>query len=141
MERLARFVFGTTTFDATISARAWTPRDATVGGSRTAASGVPASYIVRRDALLDFRLRFWETEWPTVLNLVSYGQGKQALTWYPDLDDLDVSFSVYLEAPAPGEAFAPERDPDFPRTFELPMTLRGVGAAVPWADYFVLSGA
>lgn len=141
MERRARFVFGSTTFDATISARAWTPQDSTVGGSKTAASGVPASYIVRRDSLLAFGLRFWEEEWPEVLNLVTWGQSKQTLTWYPDLDDLATSFAVYLEAPAPGEAWSPERSQDFPRTFELTLTLRGAGATIPWANYFLLSGA
>ena len=139
MQRRSIFDFGTSTLEATISARAWIPIDLTVGGSRTAASGVPASYIVRRDAMLELGLRFWESEWASVLNLVAWGQTRQAITWFPDALDLLTSFEVYLEAPLAGERWAPQRDSNFPRTFEVSLTLRGVGAAVPWLAYFELS--
>lgn len=139
MERRSRFVYGTEEFVATISVRPWTPVDATLGGMRVAASGVPAGYVVRRDSLIDVTVRFWEGEWTALRNLLIWGQSQQVIDWYPDADDTSTTWPVYLEAPAVGDRIAPERDGEFPRVFELPLSLRGVGTAVPWISYFQLS--
>jgi hypothetical protein len=119
-----------------LPARPWTPADETLGGRRVAGSGVPATYIVRRDALLDLTLRLLEAEWDDLLALVTFGQTGGQITWYPDVDDAPgTSFTVYLEAPAPGMRWAPTRLADYPRALEQALTLRGVASA-PWQAYF-----
>lgn len=130
-----RFVYGSSQFIPTYPARAWNPSDEPIGGARISAAGVPASYIVRRDALLELTLRFTEAEWPTVRALVAFGQSGQEIAWYPDAAEV-TSFSVYLHAPAAGERWGPTRSADFPRVFELTLTLRGVDDAVPWVAFF-----
>lgn len=131
----SRFEYGGLTFETTLPARPWTPIDDTVGGSRVAAAGIPAAYIVRRDALLDLPLRVLETEWPALANLVAFGQSAQPFLWFPETL-LTESFTVYLENPKPGERWSPTRSSEYPRMLEMTLTLRGVGAAVPWREYF-----
>jgi len=135
MPRRPRFDFGGATFEATIPARAWTPGDETIGGSRTSAAGVPASYVVRRDRLLDVTLRFLESEWEDVRDLVEFGQSAELFTWYPDANDLAQSAEVYLISPKPGEKWAPVRSADYPRAMELTITLRCPTAPL-WLPYF-----
>lgn len=133
---LPRFVHSGGSWTALYPCRPWTPADNTVGGRRVAASGLPASYIVRRDALLELTLRFHEDEWADVLAVVAAGQADEALTWYPDLEDQPgVSYAVYLEEPAAGTRWAPLRDQQYPRIFEGTLVLRGVSAA-PWTPFF-----
>lgn len=139
MERRSRFTYGAQTFETTISVNAWTPTDRTVGGSRIAASGTPAAYVVRRDAMLEMTLRFWESEWIAVANLIAWGQSAQPITWAPDADDPGTTVDVYLDAPAPGDSFSPERVSGFPRVMELALMLRGKDGAVPWTPFFLLS--
>lgn len=114
--------------------RPWTPIDASIGGSRTAAAGVPAGYVVRRDALLELTLRLDEDEWVELVNLIDYGQQGEAFLWTPDTAELGTNYPVYLEEPTPGGRFAPQRT-DFPRVLEAAITLRGVDLP-PWPDYF-----
>jgi hypothetical protein len=136
MDRRARFEYGGTgAFECLISARPWNPIDDSVGGSRTSATGVPASYTVRRDALVEVNLRFWESEWADFLNLLIYGQTGASFTWFPDADEL-ASYTVYLETPKTGERFSPTRSGEFPRVFEASILLRGAGIAIPWQAYF-----
>lgn len=139
MERRSRFTFGAQSFEATISAAAWVPADRTVGGARIAASGVPASYVVRRDALLTLTLRIWESEWVAVANLIVWGQSAQTITWAPDATAPATTYAVYLDSPAPGETFAPTRSADFPRVYEVTITVRGASGAVPWPLYFEMA--
>ena len=134
LPRRVRFVFGASDFSTNLPARAWVPADETVGGARIAASGVPATYIVRRDDLLTLVLRFEESEWEDVRDLVVFGQSGQTLRWFPDADDA-ANVPVYLQTPAPGERWAPTRDGQYPRVFEVTLTLRAAGTA-PWLPYF-----
>jgi hypothetical protein len=96
---------------------------------------VPASYVVRRDALLEVTLRVWELEWGSLLNLITWGQLAESFLFYPDADET-TSWEVYLEAPLAGVRFAPVRDGNFPRVFLATLTLRGAGIVVPWQAYF-----
>lgn len=139
MERRSRFTFGAQTFETTISVKSWTPSDRTVGGARIAASGTPASYVVRRDALLEITIRFYESEWASVANLVAWGQGSNVITWAPEASDPGTTVDVYLDAPTAGDTFTPSRDGNFPRVLELAIVLRGKDGAVPWTPYFLLS--
>lgn len=121
-------------FSPRLPPKPWTPIDETTGGSRTAAGGVPASYIVRRDSLLEVVLRIDEDEWTDFVNLIAWGQSGESFLWYPDADDVGTSFEVWLEEPKPGGRYSPERT-DFPRVLECTLILRGVDVP-PWPNYF-----
>lgn len=137
MVRRSRFDFGATSWVTELSVQPWTPSDESVGGVRVAASGVPASYVVRRDALVELPLRVLEGEWATFLNLLHWGQSAHSLVWYPDASDTDTSFTCWWHGPHAGERVAPARDATYPRLLLVTITLRGVGTAVPWQVYFV----
>ena len=138
MKHRPKFIYGLTgsetTLELTLSQGLWTPADMTIGGSRTSAAGVPCAYIVRRDALLDVTLRFWEAEWPDLYNLIQWGQSSESFLFYPDQDE-GTAWQVYLEAPLAGVRFAPTRD-QFSRVHLITLTLRGAGITVPWQPYF-----
>lgn len=122
-------------FETEHPSRPWTPMDETVGGSRTAASGVPASYLVRRDATVSLTLRLEETEWADFLALIAFGQTAQAFLWFPDTDEVE-NFSVYLAVPSAGERLTPTRDNAYPAVFEVTITLRSADGTAPWLAYF-----
>lgn len=139
MERRSRFVYGGQTFTTSVSVRPWIPVDNTIGGYRIAGSGVPAGYVARRDSIVELVVRFYESEWLSLLNMIIYAQdGAASITWYPDDDDEDTSFVVYLDSPAAGERIVPTRDSQFPRLLELPLVLRGSGTEVPFVPYLEL---
>lgn len=133
--RRSRFVFGTGDWTTEVSAQPWIPADNTVGGSRTSAAGIAASYIVRRDILTELTLRVSEDEWDELLALVAYGQASLSFTWYPDADEA-ASYAVYLEAPLAGERWSPARTVGFLRQFEVTVTLRNTAGVDPWQPYF-----
>lgn len=136
LPRRSRFDYGGVVFETSLPCFPWTPLDETVGGRRIAASGIPAAYIVRRDYMLELRLRIYETEFSDYLSLVSFGQSGQSFLWWPDADDLDTVVEVYLQSPLAGESWSPNRVDNFQRVFECSLTLRGVDVAVPWRPYF-----
>jgi hypothetical protein len=138
--QLSRFTYGLTgDWTTSLPPRAWTPINETVGGFRISSAGIPAAYNVRTDAMVELTLRFTEDEWEDVLALVAFGQTAQAFYWYPDstLTDPDYDAAqVYLQSPGPGERFAPARDGQYPRMFELTITLRGVGGVLQYTPYY-----
>lgn len=141
MIRRSRFVFGPdldlgTEFACGISTRPWIPVDQTIGGARTSAAGIPASYVVRRDNLLDLPLRFYESEWQDLKDLLAAGQGAELIRWFPESDDPFIYFDVWLESPKAGDTIRPTRDSEYPRAMELTITIRGQGAEAPWLEYF-----
>lgn len=137
---LCRFTYGLSgDFTPSLPPRAWTPMDETLGGVEITATGIPVSYIVRRDQEVELTLRFGEDEWDAVLALVEWGQSGQEMQWYPDalLTDPDYDASaVYLQSPAAGERWGPTRDGQYPRTFEVTLMLRGVGGVLPFTRYY-----
>lgn len=135
----SRFTFGAADWTTSLTSRPWTPVDETVGGRRISAAGIPATYVVQREVLVELPLRIEEDDWENLLALVAYGQTGQSFRWYPDsaLTDEDYdSALVYLQSPAPGERFSPSRDGQYPRMFEATITLRGVSSSLPWTPYF-----
>lgn len=133
--RRSRFVYGDTEFETELSAKPWTPGDVTVGGTRTAAAGIPASYIVRRDTLYELPLRVSEAEWPAFRDLIAFGQSAETFLWLPDADFAQ-SLLVYLESPKAGEQWAPSRMADFERVFDMTITLRLAEQQTNWVAYF-----
>jgi len=134
--RRSRFVYGDDgDWTTDLSAKPWTPADFTVGGSRTSAAGIPASYVVRRDALIELPLRVTEGEWPTFLGLIAFGQTAESFVWYPEATSL-VGMEVYLESPLAGERWSPARMGGFERVFDVTITLRAVTGSLSWFEYF-----
>lgn len=123
-----RFIWGTAGSEVDWKLRLpmlpWDLEASTVGGSRTAAGGIPAAYVVRRDDNLILVLRLYETEVPLARAMVAWGQSSEPFTFYPDRATTGISFGVYLEAPLAGEVFRPVRVGGFPKLFEVTLTLR-----------------
>lgn len=136
---MSRFVYGVgdglTTWDLTLPIRPWRRTTATIGGSRTAAGGVPASHVVRRDYLLWLTLRLYETERTSLDALIEWGQSSESLLWYPDQEEATV-YEVYLEHPVAGEDLEEERSDEFPRVIEATICLRRVDTYAWSLDYF-----
>lgn len=136
MLRRTRFDYGEESWTADLAARDWLPSDRTVGGHRISAAGIPASYVVRRDAVLALTLRVRESEWPAFLNVHAYGQSAETLTWYPDATDEGESYLVYWHGPGAGEELNVSRLAEYPQVFEVTILLRNAGPAAPWRAYY-----
>lgn len=138
--QLSRFTYGLTgDWTTSLPPRPWTPVNETVGGMRKATAHIPAAYTVRTDVMVEIPMRFTEDEWEDVLALIAFGQSAQSFYWYPDSTLTDPDYdraNVYLESPAAGERFAPTRDGQYPRMFELTILLRGVDGVLPWTAYY-----
>ena len=135
----SRFVYGVggdlTDWTTSIPARPWARTTRTIGGSRTAAGGVPASHVVRRDYLLAVTLRLEELETMDLAGLIAWGQASEYFLWYPDANE-EEAYPVYLEHPVAGEDLEEERNAEFPSVVEVTIVLRRV-LGVPWPlDYF-----
>lgn len=139
----ARFLYGvpadTTDWTTTITQRPWQRTTRTIGGSRIAAGGEPASHVVRRDYLLAVTLRLYESERPNLDALVEWGQSSESFFWFPDADE-PTYYSVYLDHPVAGEDLVEQRDPDFPSVVEVTIVLRRVDGYAWGLDYFAEPG-
>jgi hypothetical protein len=136
MDRRSRFEYTGGSFEATVSSPPWDPAQETEGGSDIAASGVPASYNVRKDHLIKLRLRIWESEYEAFeAGLIEFGQSAEAFTWLPDADEVE-GYLVYLQEPARGAKLEPARDSNFPRLFEVSIVLRSADGSLPFRPYF-----
>lgn len=114
----------------------WRHSTPTVGGDIDSDAGHPASFIVRRSYSLIVPVRFFESEWTTVRELIEYGQTGGVITWYPDAEELD-SFDVYLEAPMVGDDITGAIDGEYPRALSQAITIRRVdGVAFDGLEYF-----
>jgi hypothetical protein len=138
----SRFVYGigagVVDWSTTLPTRAWDRRRPTVGGSRTAAGGVPAAYVVREDHVLAVTLRVFESEWSDLIGMIQWGQFAESFVWYPDasLSVIATSFSVWLENPMAGSDVVPVRSSEYPRVLEQTIELRSV-SALPWTlEYY-----
>ena len=136
----SRFIYGPpadlTDWETTLPVKPWSYPTRTVGGSRTAAAGRPASHVVRRDHNLRVPLRLYETELPAAHTLIAWGQQSESLLWLPDANEAGTSFLVYLESPLAGEDWEPGRDPEFGRVFEVPLLLRRVDGFAWGLDFY-----
>jgi hypothetical protein len=122
-----------TTLDFTLPQRLWTPLSIAVGGSEVSAAGVPESFVIRRDQLLDLRLAFREGEWPAVHAWLAWMQDTAGFcVFYPDRA-VGTSRTCYLETPKVGEEIRPERG-DYPGIYELAVRLRSTAPGDPPFD-------
>jgi hypothetical protein len=136
----SRFVYGTggdvVTWTTRLPVRPWDWSTPTIGGSRTAAGGIPASYVVRRDHNLTVTLRLYQNELEDLDGLIEWGQASESFVWYPDVTDLATFATVYLEVPLAGESWEPRRDANYPKVFEMDLTFRAVTGDLFDLSYF-----
>jgi hypothetical protein len=119
----SRFVAGTTDLTLDIPFRPHTPDSIPVGGARTSATGVTASYIVREDEVVTVTFRVWEEEYVAFRNVLRWGQRAETITWYPDALEPE-SYVVWLDAPRVGERFGVVRDTEFGPVYEITCEFR-----------------
>jgi len=114
-----------TVLDLDLGQDYWLPSSRTIGGSGISAAGVPESYIVRRDELLQVTLRFYEKDWPFVRDFVAWAQENAAtFDWYPDRRNLNQKYVVYLDSPMIGEDLQPRRASWDSAVYEIDLILR-----------------
>ena len=120
-----RFIYGaaSTVLDLRLPITPWEKTLVAIGGDAEADSLMRASYIIRRDELLTFSLRFHEDQWGDVQQFIRTVQNGRSFAWYPDQDVTSKVFVVALESPAAGTSFQPVPDPRYPRVFQLPITI------------------
>lgn len=122
-------------YTMSIDQRPWDPESQAEGGSDVTATGVPASYEIRRDYRLNLTLRFPESEWSNVERLVRHFQRSGSATFYPDQSVGGTSHTVYGDRPAMGEAIRPRRG-DEPSTMELDIAIRRTTSAIFTDEFF-----
>lgn len=119
------------TLQLSLPQRLWTPASLTVGGTDTSAAGVPESFVIRRDQLLDVRFQFLEGEWPAVHAWIRWMQDTAgSCDYFPDRN-VSTSYPCYLESPKVGEEVRPERG-EFPGTYEISLRLRDTRGGDPF---------
>jgi hypothetical protein len=123
-----------TTLVFDIPPESWLPREGSIGGMIRATSGIPASYVVRRDRMVDLTLRIREEEWSSFLNFLVWAQEGGSFTWIPRVGGTE-EYEVTLFAPMPGAVWAPTRATAYPRVFLATLTLRGVDATNPFTPF------
>jgi hypothetical protein len=103
----------TKTLDLTLSQRPWLPRTKQPGSHRVASSGLPESWVQRRDEMLDLRLVFWEEdEWRLVHDWICWAQAHASTSFkiYLDRELAPNTYrDCYLESPVADTEFGPER--------------------------------
>ena len=125
------------TYFAKIPMRHWTPSYEAVGSSNRAAIGVQEGFLVRQDHIIGVTLRFWEAEWPSIVNLVRWGQhAGDTITFRFDQTDAGTSHVVTLWKPELGERFSPRRSAEFPHVFEVDLELRHESDVPFNVDYY-----
>jgi hypothetical protein len=108
----------------------WIPGARTIGSSQRTATGVPGVTTLQRRYTLALSLRFVESEWPLVRQLIEFGQTGESFTWFPGGNaswmtdnDLPSSYDVTLGTPKVATAIKPNRDGSLIYLLTLPITL------------------
>ena len=105
----------------------WEPEEgAGFGDEDISAGGVPLSYVVRYDQMVNVVLRWRETEHVAVMTWLEWCMKNKGIpfTFRLDQNDAATEYSMYLHSPKTGEMLRPRRPPNAPHTRELDMTLR-----------------
>lgn len=107
--------------------RPWKPGRGGVGGSATAASGIPEAYKIRRDRIAWLELRVLESELPAFDTWLDWAQDYgEAFTFRFDVDLPSTEYQVYLHSPRweDAEEVQYERDAEYPGMFVIPVAIR-----------------
>lgn len=120
----SRFAFGAEDFTLTLPVAPWDFLDDPVAGSAESGAGVIASFTVIRYSPLALPVRFFESEWPLIEALIIHGQTGASITWYPDADDPDLTYTIYLDSPEVGKEFEAPADGTYPRALSIVLVIR-----------------
>ncbi len=134
MELAPKVVYGADTLPFELSQKPWTPSSRMIGGGDRSSARVPETFEIRRDYLLEVRLRFPEGAWQAVSEWLEYGQRGGVFDFYPD-QDIATSYPCYLEKPGVGDEIAPNRSNE-PSTFEISVTLLTTNGTQIAPEYF-----
>lgn len=105
----------------------WDAERPSVGGIDWSATLVPASYVVNRAGDLKVTIRVTEAEQAAVIAWLEAVQDASSFDFW--LDATGASVSSYLVSPAAGETIQMTRLQNYPKVFELLVTLRRVDGA------------
>lgn len=129
MRWIPRVLYGpdyTRTLELSLPQRLWTPLSVAVGGSDVSAAGIPESFVIRRDQVLEVRLLFREGEWPAVHDWIAWMQDNAGFCrFFPDRDAAYFR-ACYLDSPRVGDEVRPDRG-EYPGTYEIGLRLRTTG--------------
>lgn len=124
----ARFTYSGGTFDPISPLKLFLPGRREVAGEARYPSGAREAYIVRRFHLLGFTLEFSEREMPAVYNFVeTVLDSGESFTFYPDRNNLGVSYTVYLNEPGFADRWFPNQGQQL-GLYELDLVLESTGA-------------
>ena len=111
----------------------WTPADGGVGGSATAASGIPESYRIRVDRIIRMELRIEEDELADFRGFLNWAR-RHGSTFTVRIDQADAAteFEAYLQSPRweDQQEVQYSRDPEYPRVFRVELAVRRASGAV-----------
>lgn len=121
------------TLDLDWPMRPWTPADGGVGGSATAASGIPESYRIREDQIIRMELRVHEDELASFRTFLRWTRRHgSTFTFRLDQDDAGTEFEAYLQAPRweDSQEVQYRRDNEYPRVFIVELAVRRASGSV-----------
>jgi hypothetical protein len=121
-------------WEASIVQRPWELVVETTGGQDESAAGIPEAFVIRRDQILSVRLRFWESEWLALEEMVAYLQDTASPLRFHARRSMPGDM-CYLVSPKVGDRFAPSRG-DKPGTHEVTIQLRKVDGSRWNLSYF-----
>lgn len=114
----------TITLELTQPQKLWTPSIQSIGGSNVSDAGVPETFIIRRDQLVNVEVRFTEAEWDAVADWLEWAQEGVAFYYWFNGTDITTRYSVYLQSPNLGDGeIQPTRD-TYRGVFSVRLVLR-----------------
>lgn len=121
-----KIIYGTgpTTLELTWPQKLWTPSSRPIGGSAVSDSGIPESFVIRRDQLCKVEIRFTEAEWLTMDEFLIWAQNANSFDFWFDKDDEDTAYTCYLDDPRIGDGDVTPSREGYPYVFTIPLVLR-----------------
>jgi hypothetical protein len=130
-----KIVYNGITVILSLSQKLWTYEEGPgMGGEDVSAAGVPESYVVRWDNIINVTLRFLESERDAVMEWIKWAMSNKGSVsvFYFDSTDPDVaSYAVYMEKPKAGDRIAMPREQGSPWIMSTEVKLRTVSASRP----------
>lgn len=117
---------GPTTLNMTHASAKFTPDRFVVGGGTEAASGVPETFVIRKDGLLALTLVVDESEVAAVTAWIDWVMDNGSLgyfTYYPD-QGKSLNYQCWLVKPKIAEKWGFRRHDSYLRAYQLDLELR-----------------
>lgn len=116
---------GPTTLEFRVPVRPWVHGLRARGVSaEESAAGVPSVYVHRWEYPTRFAIRFPETQWPDVRDMLIHGMQGGTITYYPQGIAAGTSYVCYLVEPAATDDVQPTHSEAYPGWLELTIRLR-----------------